>query len=512
MRRMYHVQWTAALLVAFCAASSAQQAASTTSPEPNPDLERRVQALSQALASAQQRLEDSQREIVRMQQALANLQRQMASTASPATPLTASTPPATPSQSSSIAKLEDREQAVEAAVRTHDQTKVESASKYPLRVTGLVLFNGFLNRGVGDNLDLPEVALRPSATSASGSLGASFRQTVLGLQGFGPNVAGARTSASVNFDFFSDESYSNYGTSAGTVRMRTADITMTWPQDVLQFGMSAPLISPLSPDSFATVAEPSLAGAGNLWTWAPQLRYAHQFSDPTSAHVQLEFGLWDSAAAGYNSNQLFRTASPAENSELPALETRLSYNNPHGNGLQVGLSGYYSRQSYPHYAGYSGTEHLDSWATAIDWRVPLTPHFELSGEGYRGRSLGGLGGGVYKDAIAGIDPVTGLPDLHGLNAVGGWAQWKTRFSQVLEWDVSMGLDDGFARDFRAVIQSPSASVTQLRARNRMAVANVIYRPRTYLIFSPEYRRIWSSQINGSTSTMNIFTLSVGYQF
>ena len=41
--------------------------------------------------------------------------------------------------------------------------------------------------------------------------------------------------------------------------------------------------------------------------------------------VQFEFGLWDSPAAGYNANQLFRTASPAELAEQPAYETRVSY-------------------------------------------------------------------------------------------------------------------------------------------------------------------------------------------
>ena len=39
---------------------------------------------------------------------------------------------------------------------------------------------------------------------------------------------------------------------------------------------------------------------------------------------------------------------------------------------------------------------------------------------------------------------------------------------------------------------------QLRARNRMLDANVIYRPKTYLIFSPEYRRIWTWPISGTS--------------
>ncbi len=134
--------------------------------------------------------------------------------------------------------------------------------------------------------------------------------------------------------------------------MRTASINLDWAKNSIQVGMVAPLISPLSPSSYATVAEPSLAGAGNLWTWAPQLQYTHRFSPLDGNHLQFEFGLWDSASAGYNSNQLFRNASPAEQTKQPAYETRVSYGATGDRGLQVGLGGYYSRQSYPGYQGY----------------------------------------------------------------------------------------------------------------------------------------------------------------
>ena len=508
MTLISYATW-AALPVFSCLFALGQQPAAPGVPASTPtNIRQQVDALSQSLASAEQRLQESQRQIEQMQQELKQLRQRLANE-----PSSSLSPQALVDTSAS---LEERQQALQAAVKLHDQVKAESASKYPVRITGLVLFNAFLNRGLGDNIDVPAVALRQTSTSGDGAAGASLRQTVLGLEGNGPNVLGARTSASVDFDFFSGISYSDYGTSAGVVRMRTADIALDWPHDHLDAGMSPPLISPLSPTSFATVAEPALSGAGNLWTWAPQLRYAHIFGDTDRAHLQLEAGLWDSASAGYNANQLFRTASPAENSNQPAYESRLSWSSPSGglntSSLQFGVSGFYSRQSYPGYGGYLGTEHLDSWATAFDLRTPLSRFIEVSAEGYRGRALGGLGGGVYKDVITGTDPVGGYAELHGLNAIGGWAQTKFRFTSSLESNLSFGLDDGFARDFHAVVQPSSASATQLRARNRMAVANLIYRPRTYLILSPEYRRVWSSPITGSATTLGIFTLSLGYQF
>jgi len=485
-------------------------------------LEQKIDALSSALAATQRQIEQSQQQMQQLQQQMLELRQQMASAGgpSPALPGAAATTQAnsgevasSSSYADTIAAIEERQQATEAAVRLHDQTKVESGSKYPVRLTGLILFNGFLNRGVPDNTDLPEVALRATPTSGNGDLGAGMRQTIIGVEGDGPRIAGAHTSANVSLDFFSSVSYNSYWTAAGVVRMRTGSINFDWTNDSLQVGMVAPLISPRSPASFATVAEPSLAGAGNLWAWAPELRYTHRFPATEGGdRLKFEFGLWDPPAAGYNPNQLFRTPSPGELAGQPAYETRVSYGSAGERGLQVGLGGYYSRQAYPGYQGYPGVENIDSWAGTADWRIPLGHWFEIEGEGYRGRSIAGLGGGAYKDTIVGTSPITGAPVLQPLNAIGGWTQFKTRFNSSLESNFSIGQDTGFASDFHAVVIPPTATATQLRARNRMVVANLIYRPKTYIILSPEYRRIWSWPINSPVSTLNIYTLSIGYQF
>jgi uncharacterized coiled-coil protein SlyX len=520
------------LLLGSVAAAGHSQTAAPPAPQNaqnqrNAQLEQRIDAISAALAATQQQIEQSQRQMQQLQQQLLDLRRQMtpvgavssASTSIPSSEQTSAAPSAAPGfvpsaavPDMSAAAMEERMQVLEAAAKLHDQTKVESSSKYPVRLTGLILFNGFLNKGVPDNIDLPAFALRATSTSGNGDLGAGLRQTVLGIAGDGPRIAGARTSANVNVDFFSSVSYTSYGTSAGVVRMRSASIDFDWTNNSVEVGMTTPLISPLSPTSFATIAEPSLAGAGNLWTWAPQLRYTHRFPLRDTDHLKFEFGLWDSPSAGYNANQLFRAASPAELANQPAYETRISYAAAGEQGLQLGVGGYYSRQAYLGYAGYSGTENLDSWAGTADWRLPIAHRFEIGGEGYRGRSIGGLGGSVYKDAVTGTDPISGDTVLRPLNAIGGWAQFKTRFGPSLETNFSIGQDDGFATDFHAVVLSPTATAVQLRARNRMAVGNLIFRPKTYIILSPEYRRVWTWPINGPAGTLDVYTLSVGYQF
>jgi len=474
------------------------------------ELEEKLEAISSALAATHQQLQQSQQEIEQLREELTQIKKQVA-LAQPVpaqSPGAGNTVDAAKATAAAIEGLQEQQQTLEAQVKVHDQTKVESSSKYPLHVSGLILFNSFINIGTVDNIDLPEVALSNQGnTVGNGSAGATFRQTILGLEGYGPRVAGARTSANVDLDFFGGLAYSSYGTSAGIVRMRTASINLDWDNDSIQAGLVVPLISPLSPTSYATVAVPSLAGAGNLWAWAPQLQYTHQIPLQSGRRLQLEFGLLDPPAAGYSTSELVRSPSPGEASKQPGYESRVSYGAFAGeHPLQIGLSGYYSRQSY------FGNESVDSWAVTTDWRVPLGSRIEISGEGYRGRALGGLGGGVYKDVLFGVDPITGLNTYRGLNAIGGWTQFKARFSQSLEANAGIGLDDGFAGDFHSLILSPTASPTQLRARNKMVFGNLIFRPKTYLILSPEYRRIWTWPIYGAVSTADIFTLSAGYQF
>ena len=106
----------------------------------------------------------------------------------------------------------------------------------------------------------------------------------------GPRIAGGRTSAAVTMDFFGGIAYGNYGTAAGLVRLRTARINLDWANSSVQAGMVEPLISPLSPTSYATVAEPGLAWAGNLWTWAPQLKVSHRFLIQDDHQIKLEEG------------------------------------------------------------------------------------------------------------------------------------------------------------------------------------------------------------------------------
>jgi hypothetical protein len=264
----------------------------------------------------------------------------------------------------------------------------------------------------------------------------------------------------------------------------------------------------LSPTSYATVAQPALSSSGNLWTWSPQVRLEQRFPLSDDRSISLEGGLIDPESPGYSSAQL---DSPVEASRRPGYEGRISYRGISSwtgstRRFVLGAGGYSASQYY------NSSTQVRSWAATLDWQVPILKWFEVTGEAYRGRALGGLGGGLYNDFVEVANPATGLPQTNGVETAGGWTQMKLRLGPTIETNATFGLDDAFASNFEGLISPPGASPLQPYARNSSVMGNIIFRPRTYLIFSPEYRHLLTWPYDGPANVANIFTFSVGYQF
>src|SRR5581483_11750925 len=95
--------------------------------------------------------------------------------------------------------LDQRVEIQERRVEELAQSKVEAAQKFPIRLTGMALFNAFLNSRQSGGFDYPVTA---NATGPNHA-GATLRQTILGLEFRGPaTVAGGTVRGSVYMDFF----------------------------------------------------------------------------------------------------------------------------------------------------------------------------------------------------------------------------------------------------------------------------------------------------------------------
>jgi hypothetical protein len=406
-----------------------------------------------------------------------------------------------------IQKLQEEQELLNAKVDEQYQTKVESASKYRVRLSGTVLVNLFNNTGSVDNIDFPSIAVDSGPIYRNGSLGGTLRQSLLGLEVFGPEVKGAKVNADLQFDFAGGFPNVPDGVVLGLPRLRTGTVSMNWPKTTLIAGQDAPFFSPLSPSSIASVALPAFSYSGNLWTWIPQIRLERRLDLTENSNILLQGGLLDPLNGEVPAYQYYRVPQAGEASRRPASAVRAAWTHKmFGHDLTVGAGSYYSRQNW----GFG--RYIDGWAATSDWIVPLGSRFEFDGEFYRGRAIGGLGGGVGRSVVFNNSPANPLARIRGLNTTGGWAQMKFRQSDKLEWNGAFGEDTVPTRTVRfyPFFQQtyPGASIT----RNQSALANFIYRPRSDIMLSLEYRRIRTLSLLTNYDEANQINLSMGVLF
>jgi hypothetical protein len=405
-----------------------------------------------------------------------------------------------------VQKLEDSTSLLGSKIDEQYQTKVETASKYRARLSGIVLMNAFRNLGASDNLDFPNFAQPQEPGTAQASFGATLRQTEIALEVFGPTLAGAKSSANVQLDFSGGFPSTPNGVNFGLVRLQTASLRLDWQHTSLIAGQDSLFISPLSPTSFASLSTPAFAYAGNLWGWTPQVRVEHRFDLPNQQSLTLAGGILDNLDWQPPTDQYSRSAQAGERSGQPAYAVRAAWSRPvFGHPLSFAVAGYYGRQHW------SWDRYVDGWAGMTDWQIPILRRLTLSGEFYRGRGAGTLGAGIGRAVLFGGDPFYSSTSIRGLDSEGGWTQLKLQLTPKLELNGVFADDNAFAGDVRGFAIDANNFLTIL-GRNRGALVNAVFRPRSDLLFSAELRRLRSFPVYSDSSVTNQVNLSMGILF
>ncbi len=413
-------------------------------------------------------------------------------------------------KSEHAARLEEEYQLLTGKVDDQYQTKVESASKYRVRLSGIVLMNLGSNQGTVDSIDLPTLAYARPPGGSGGSFGATLRQSEIGFEAFGPVVAGAKTTADLQLDLAGGFPPVPNGINSGLVRLRTATLRMDWTNTSVVAGQDAIFFSPNSPTSFATLAIPALTYAGNLWGWVPQIRVEHKVTLGEESSLLFQGGILDpvsgEAPGAEPGTSYYRQPGPGESSRQPAYGARIAWTrNVFGQPLRVGVGAYYSRQDY----GFS--RNVDAWAGMMDIELPLSHQFSLSGKFYRGMALGGLYGGIGRSVLFSGDPTLPSTEVQPLNTVGGWAQLKYRPANKWEFNAAFGMDNPYATDLK-YFQYPVSYGDPALARNQGSFVNMIYRPRSDLLFSAEYRHLTTDSLTDDGNSAGHLNLMMGVLF
>ncbi len=463
------------------------------------DNTKELSRVSQELEQTKSELAETRRQIEALRRGLEELRSQVQS----AHPAAAEAAP--PAGGEPTTEAADQDVAFLAAkVREQHQAKVESGSKYPVKLSGLILFNAYNNNGPTDIVDLPNLALPREKGVANGDVGATFRQTSLTVEVNGPRALGAASGGDVTIDFSGGSLPGPYGVTAGFLRMRRATAYLNWKNTTLHVGQDTPLFSPLSPTSFASVQQPAFSWAGNLWVWTPGIDVQQRVPLKGETTLLLQGGVLDPLTEE-PPNFVERDAGAGEQAHVPAITGRI--------GLErsaevrfpfsVGFAGYRARQRH------FDLKEIDSWTMNADFKVPMSSHFELSGEWYRGQAVGGLGGGIWTSVVY---PDTAHSAIQPLHSIGGWAQLKFTANRFFEVNGAMGQDENEGKDLR-VFPNPVGDIEDGPfKKNRAEFVNFIYRPNSVLLFALEYRHMVTTPAVGAKSTAGHINLAIGARF
>jgi hypothetical protein len=339
------------------------------------------------------------------------------------------------------------------------QTKVESASKMPVRLFGAIVSNTVVNSGMANWLENPNITEAEVAGVEPGSFTSTLKQSRIGLN-VGTIPMGSWTaSGAIVADFFGGVPGFVTGTVFGLPRLLYAFARVEHGGTAVMVGQDHNLLAPRDPTSLAAQSFPLLFRSGNLYLRSPQVRVEQKLGG-----VTLTGGIAAPIAADANNFYVFAPpAGAGERSARPAFEARGEYTagTPDtARGLSVGAA---VRQAW--------REPVSDLTATTSFGVDFDAR--LGRVGFAGEYFSTDDAAEFGSAVAQARPATG-----------GWVEGRLHLTSRLSTNVGFGRDevDGTV---------PAAA----RSENRSVFGNVIFNFTPEVGVSLEYR--WLETTLGS---------------
>jgi hypothetical protein len=361
------------------------------------------------------------------------------------------------------------------------QTKVEASQKFPIRLSGALLANAYMNSKQSGGFVYPTFA----AATGTHRDGLQLRQTIIGLEFNGPHVAGnGAVSGNVYMDFFS-------GTTplGQTMRLRTGHIEIAWKDQNILAGIEKPIFNPREPSSLAQVGVSPMTGAGNLWLWVPQVRLEQDFSFGWRSGLRARMGVIETQEVGpYDTPTVTFNVERAR----PGLEGRfeLFHNFDDDRRIEI-ATGFH--ESTTHAAGFS----IPSDVWSLDWFMNPWKRVELTGAFYDGENVANLGTGLINQGYAVFRSIS-----WPIGSAGGWGQFTIHTLPRLDAHIFFG-DQQYATRYLGKGD---------QERNIEFGANLYFRIAPNVILAPEFSQIRSRYIGQSILRNNHYDLALAYLF
>jgi hypothetical protein len=357
-----------------------------------------------------------------------------------------------------------------------NQTKVESSERFPIRITGMALFNSFMDSRESGGVEYPVTATNPGP----GEAGATFRQTIIGLDYRGPTTFwGGYVHGNVYLDL--------YGT-GNTVRMRTGEIEIDWASRSIMVGVEKPIFNPREPSSLAQVGVSPLTGAGNLWLWEPQVRLEQDFHFSENTGLRAQMGVIQTRESGPYTGSTFTGTVEAVR---PGLEGRYEFfdNLDSERHLEI-AAGFHT--SVTHAGGASIPSNLFS----LDWGVNPLRRIEFSGAFYDGKNVAPLGEG-YQQGFGFYEG-----EAYAVHSRGGWGQITLHVLRRVDFHLFSGEQNDQAGNL----------IAGRIARNMLYGGNLYFRLAPNVLLGPEITQLRTLYLDQGVRINNHYDLALAYLF
>jgi len=373
---------------------------------------------------------------------------------------------------------------IQAQVAEQAQTKVESNSRFPVKIFGNIVSNTFFNTGEANWLDSPNIVPgNPAASLPKGSFSSSLRQSRFGAIVEGPVIGSMKSTGFVAMDFFGGIPNFQNGQVMGIPRLLYAYARLEGERTAIEVGQDQMILAPRNPTSLSAMAFPELFRSGNLYLRAPQARIEQKFGKGKAGEWQATIGMLAPVAGDFVSDS-FTFVPPnlaGERSRRPAIQGRLGWsrwNTETGEGLEIGLSGHTGSERYL-------TGSVPSRAAAVDFDARVG-HLGFSGEWFVGENIDAFGGSVSQRA----------------KSLGGFLEARLAATRKLDFNLGFGTDQLIDRN----------SFPAPLLRNPSFFSNVIYRLTPEVATSFEYRWLSTIPAQGAKRQNNHFGIVLAYSF
>jgi hypothetical protein len=338
-------------------------------------------------------------------------------------------------------------------VEEQAQVKVESASRMPVKISGTILTNTYVNSGEANWLENPNLVGNPSTPDGpQGSMNATARQSRLGVEVGGIALGRWQASGTMIADFYGGVPGFQNGSVMGLPRLIYAFGRIETDRTAIEIGQDHAILAPRDPTSLAALSFPLLFRSGNLYLRLPQARVERKLRDDLTLTTGIVAPIGGDTANTYD---FAPPAGAGERSMRPAFEARVGFargTSESSREVAMGVSGHYGWRG-------SGELRSEAWAVALDVNA-RAGRFGAAGELFSADNVQQFGSGISQAG----------------RASGGWAEARFAVTRTTT------LTGGLGRD-----QPKDAIGRVMRQQNRTLFGSAIVQLTPELAASVEYR-------------------------